>query len=179
LQVPFTSGTSYNRTDTLTPGGAIHDETRATGSVVGGWAEAQCTGPIKASILYRYYDVHGIALSEAAVPSMINPATEFVTFAETNTGIAYANPSQVPASVTITALDVNGSALGSTVTTLPPNGHAADNVINWLKRNFTGSVQIISTAPIVSLSLNAEAFPSISSLPPGDLPDGTPLATGH
>jgi hypothetical protein len=27
--------------------------------------------------------------------------------------------------------------------------------------------------------LNAEAFPVFSALPPGDLPNGTPLATGH
>jgi hypothetical protein len=41
-------------------------------------------------------------------------------------------------------------------------------------------VQILSPGvPIVALSLNAEKFPSFSSLPPGDLPDGTPLATGH
>jgi len=45
--------------------------------------------------------------------------------------------------------------------------------------NFTGSVQITSTVPIISLSLNAEAFPVFSALPPGDLPGSTPLATGH
>jgi hypothetical protein len=36
-------------------------------------------------------------------------------------------------------------------------------------------VQISSTVPIVSLALNAEAFPVFSSLSPGDLPAGTPL----
>jgi hypothetical protein len=40
-------------------------------------------------------------------------------------------------------------------------------------------VQVTSTQPIVSLSLNAEAFPAFSSLPPGDLSPGTVLAAGH
>jgi hypothetical protein len=33
-----------------------------------------------------------------------------------------------------------------------------------------GFVKITSTIPIISVSLNAEAFPVFSSLPPGDLP---------
>jgi hypothetical protein len=36
--------------------------------------------------------------------------------------------------------------------------------------SFVGSVQITSTIPIISLTLNAEAFPVFSALPPGDLP---------
>ena len=39
--------------------------------------------------------------------------------------------------------------------------------------SFTGFVKITSTIPIISLSLNAEAFPVFSSLPPGDLPSST------
>ena len=34
--------------------------------------------------------------------------------------------------------------------------------------SFTGSLEVISTEPIVSLSLNAEAAPVFSSLPPGE-----------
>ena len=104
---------------------------------------------------------------------------EFVTFAQTQTGVAYANPSSVPATVTIAALDSTGAALGQTSLTLQPNAHGAANVGPLLGlSSFTGSVQITSTAPIVSLSLNAEDYPVFSSLPPGDLPAGTPLATG-
>ena len=35
--------------------------------------------------------------------------------------------------------------------------------------SFTGSIELTSTEPIVSLSLNFEADPVFSSLPPGDL----------
>ena len=35
--------------------------------------------------------------------------------------------------------------------------------------SFTGSIETTSTEPIVTLSLNAEAAPVFSSLPPGEL----------
>ena len=54
--------------------------------------------------------------------------------------------------------------------------HGAANVAPLLSlSSFTGFVEITSSIPIVSLSLNAEAFPVFSSLPPGDLASGTPL----
>ena len=43
--------------------------------------------------------------------------------------------------------------------------------------SFVGSVQITSTSPIISLSLNAEAFPAVSALPPGDLSSSTVLVS--
>ena len=38
--------------------------------------------------------------------------------------------------------------------------------------SFTGSIEVTSTEPIVSLSLNFEADPVFSSLPPGETPAG-------
>jgi hypothetical protein len=74
-----------------------------------------------------------------------------------------------------------GSAWAAPASRWPPKAHGAANIGPLLNlSSFTGSVQITSTVPIVSLSLNAEAFPVFSPLPPGDLPDGTMLlATGH
>ena len=37
--------------------------------------------------------------------------------------------------------------------------------------SFSGSIEVTSTEPIVSLSLNFEAAPVFSSLPPGELDD--------
>ena len=37
--------------------------------------------------------------------------------------------------------------------------------------SFTGSLEITSTEPIVTLSLNFEAAPVFSSLPPGEVDD--------
>ncbi|MBV8906537.1 MAG: VCBS repeat-containing protein, partial [Acidobacteriia bacterium] len=184
LPVPFPGGAIASRTDTLGPGASIHVETQSASSdpVTGGWASTHCSGPIKASFLYRLYS-GGVAQGEAAVNASTTPTTEFVTFAQTQTGIAYANPALntgSSATVTFTALDSSGNQLAATSFVLPPNAHGAANVGPLLGlKNFTGSVQITSTAPIVVLLLNFEAFPVFSSLPPGDLPPSTPLATGH
>jgi hypothetical protein len=153
--------------------------------VVAGWAQAQCTGPVKASLLFRFYNRQGIPQGEAGVESMTLPVNTFVTFAEAQTGVAIANPSEtMPATVTITALDSAGLLLGTKSLQLPTNAHTSANVGPLLGlKDFVGSVQITSPVPIVSLSLNFEAFtatsPVFSSVPPGDLPAATPLATGH
>jgi len=186
LAVPFAGGTVSSRTDNLAPGASIHVQTNAAANASGsgGWAQAQCTGPIKASLLYRLYNGSGVPQGEAGVNAMAAPAREFVTFADTNTGVAWANPTTQLADVTITALDAKtGASQGSTTFNLPSMAHGAANVscstgcLFKLASTFTGSIQITSTVPIVSLSLNAEAFPVFSSLPPGDLPDGTGLST--
>jgi hypothetical protein len=181
LLVLFGGTPVSSRSDALAPGADLHQQTTAdpAAPTASGWAVAACSGSIKASMLYRFYN-QGVAQGEAGVNAMTTPATEFVTFAETKTGIAYANPSTTAATVTVKVLSSAGLALGSTAVQLAPNAHGAANLGPLLGLNsFTGSVQITSTVPIVSLSLNAEAFPVFSALPPGDLPTGTPLATGH
>ena len=121
-------------------------------------------------------------MSEAGVNAMTVPATKFATFAQAgsqgSTGVAYANPSTQPAQVTFTALSSAGARLGSTSLTLQAGAHGAANVGPLLGlSSFTGSIQITSTVPIISLSLNFEAAPIFSSLPPGDLDSSTPMTT--
>ena len=132
---------------------------------------------MKASLLYRLYGANG-AQGEAGVNASTNPTSEFVSFAQTLTGIAYANPSTTTtATVTITVLDATGARLGSTTLVLQPKEHKLGNIGPLAGLNsFTGSVQVTSTSPIVAVLVNAEAYPVFSSLPPADLPAGTPLA---
>jgi hypothetical protein len=165
----------------LAPGASFHIETQAAGGEIDAWAQAGCDGPIKPSLLYRLYN-GATAVGEAGVNATATPTTEFVTYAQSLTGIALANPQVQPANVTVNVLNSAGSLIFTTSFVLNPSAHFS-NLISGLSgapANFTGSVQILSPGvPIVALSLNAEKFPSFSSLPPGDLPDGTPLATGH
>ena len=178
LNVPFTDGTASTRTDNLAGGAEVHVQTQSDGntSTLTGWAEAQCTAPVKASLLYRLIN-NGVAQGEAGVNATSAPATEFVSFAQTATGFACANPSSGAAEVTVTVRDVNGNELGSKTLTLAPNQHSAANIGVLLGLGtFTGSVQIVSTEPIAAVFLNAEAYPVFSSLPPADLPAQTPLA---
>ncbi len=180
LAVPFNQGAISTRTDVLPAGGSVHDQTisNLTAAVTEGWAQSTCSSPVQASLLYRYY-VNGVAASEAGVNAETAPTTEFATFAQTATGVAYANPSITQsATITLEAYNATGTLLGSSIIALGPLQHGSANIGPLLGlASFTGFVKITSTVPIISLSLNAEAFPVISSLPPGDLPSSTNLVT--
>jgi len=178
LSVPFAQGTISTRTETIPPGGSVHDQTTASlaSSVAQGWAQAFCTGPVQVSLLFRFYS-SGVPTGEAGVNAEAAPTTKFATFAQTSTGVAYANPSATQsATITIAVYSATGTQLGSKVISLGPLAHGAANLGPLLGlSNFIGAVKITSTIPIVSLSLNAEAFPVFSALPPGDLPGSTVL----
>ena len=178
LMVSFAElGTVVSRTDVLPPGGSVHQETNVALSapLAPGWARATCTGPVQASLLFRQHSSEGMPVAEAGVNAATVPATRFVTFAEqgegkTGTGVAYANPSDTAALVTFTARDADGEVLAIEDLMLPPNGHGAQNMPPLFDlSSFTGSLEVTSTVPIVSLSLNFEASPVFSSLPPGEL----------
>ena len=129
-------------------------------------------------MLFREFS-GGVPIDEAGVNAEVAATTEFATFAQTATGIAYANPSSTQSAViTFIVYDNSGARLGSGNVTLGPLGHGASNIGPLLGlQNFTGFVKITSTIPIVSLSLNFEIAPIFSSLPPGDLPSTTLLIT--
>ena len=178
LMVSFAElGTVDSRTDVLPPGGSVHQETDVDLSALlaPGWARANCTGPVQASLLFRLHNSEGAPTAEAGVNAATVPATRFVTFAEqgegkNGTGVAYANPSDTAALVTFTARDADGEVLVIEDLMLPPNGHGAQNMPTLFDlSSFTGSLEVTSTEPIVSLSLNFEAAPVFSSLPPGEL----------
>ena len=121
LMVSFAElGTVDSRTDVLPPGGSVHQETDVALSapLAPGWARATCSGPVKASLLYRLHNSEGMPTAEAGVNAAAVPATRFVTFAEQGegkfgTGVAYANPSATAALVTFTARDTAGEVLPS------------------------------------------------------------------
>ena len=187
LMVSFAAlGTVPSRTDVLPPGGSVHQETNVdlNASLALGWARATCSGPVQASLLYRLHNSEGAPTAEAGVNATAVPATRFVTFAEQGedqfgTGVAYANPSAISVPVTFTARDGVGEVLASVVRTLSPGGHDAHGMSELFDlSSFTGSLEITSTEPIVSLSINFEAAPVFSSLPPGDL-DAAPAIPGE
>ena len=178
LMVSFADqGTVISRPDVLPPGGSVHQETNVelSAPLAPGWARATCSGPVKASLLYRQRNSEGLPIGEAGVNAATVAATRFVTFAEqgegkSGTGVAYSNPSDTAALVTFTAKDVDGETLASVDKPLLPNGHDAQNMMDLFGlSSFTGSLEVASTAPIVSLSLNFEAAPVFSSLPPGEV----------
>ena len=184
LLVSFAAlGTVVRRTDVLPPGGSVHQETNVdlNASLAPGWALANCSGPVKASLLFRLHNSEGAPTAEAGVNAATVPATRFVTFAEQGedqfgTGVAYANPSpNISVPVTFTARDAAGEVLASVVRTLLPGGHDAHGMAELFGlSSFSGSIEVTSTEPIFSLSLNFEAAPVFSSLPPGEVTPETP-----
>ena len=190
LPVPFGSqAAASSRQDVLAPGGSVHVESSADPGLpapFAGWAKSSCTGPVNASLLFRLF-IGGVARQEAGVNALTAPKTTFITFAETQTGIAYANPStSQTAQVTITVFSTAGQQLGTTQFALSPGQHGAANVGGLLGLGaFEGSVRIVSTVPIVSFSLNFEATAPgsqnsvFSSLPPGDVEAPGPYFFPH
>ena len=79
-------------------------------------------------MLFRVY-TNGVPLDEAGVNGETAPTTEFATFAQTLTGVAYANPSPTQsATITFTVYDNSGTLLGSQSVTLGPLAHGASNI---------------------------------------------------
>ena len=73
-----------------------------------------------------------------------------------------------------------GRTLDSVDRTLMPGEHGAQNMAGLFGlSSFTGSLEITSTEPIVTLSINAEAAPIFSSLPPGELDPSAQGATTY
>ena len=134
----------------------------------------------------------GVPVAEAGVNATTTLTSKFVTFAEwgggmaAGTGIALASPSVFPiASFTYAAFNTEGQQVVSSGTFVFLQGHTEFNLGPALAAEFAakgitsfqGSIHIVSTVPVISLSLNFEADPVFSSLPPGDLDPSTVLAT--
>ena len=123
LMVSFEELRTVNsRPDVLPSGVTVHEETNVelSAPLASGWARVTCSGPVKASLLYRYRDREGTPVAEAGINAAAVPATQFVTFAEQGegqfgTGVAYANPSDTAADVTFIARDAAGQMLASAV----------------------------------------------------------------
>ena len=174
LALSFSGDSLSSTSDNIAAGGLLRRETDAQPDlpVTTGWAVANCSGPVKASALFRSYD-RSVAIAEASVPAMLFPATQFVTYADQSTGVAYANPSLTTASINFIARDAQGIIIAAKIIALPPVSHGAQNLGPLFGlANFQGSVTIASSVPIISLSLNFEAAPITSSLPPGQI-DGS------
>ena len=63
LMVSFAGlGTVVSRTNVLPPGGSVHQQTNVelSAPLAPGWARATCSGPVKASLLFRQHNSEGL-----------------------------------------------------------------------------------------------------------------------
>ncbi|HVN81309.1 MAG TPA: hypothetical protein VMW38_20130, partial [Terriglobia bacterium] len=152
-------------------GGTLRGQTDSdpTGPVVTGWALGSCTGPMKASALFRSYK-GDVPEAEGSVLASTNPASQFVTYSDQITGVAYANPLSTLSTVTFTARNSSGQRLATKSLILPGGNHGNFNVGAFLNLDSfpQGSLEVDATSPIILLSLDFESSPVFSALPPGE-----------
>ena len=87
LMVSFAGlGLVVSRADILQPWGSVHEETDGdlSAPLAPGWARATCSGPVKASLLFRQHNSEGVPTAEAAGPELpmqtLPPQAAHVTF---------------------------------------------------------------------------------------------------
>jgi hypothetical protein len=170
LLLSFNASALSSTGDIIPPGGVALRQTDLQQNLppVSGWARAECNGAVQASAVLRNYSGNA-PLAEAAIQAMTAPAASFVSYADQTTAVTYANPSGADVSITFTAKNDSGVALAMQSITLPAGAHGAVNLSSLLGiPAFQGSLRIDSSQPIVSRSLNFEAAPLFSALPPGE-----------
>lgn len=137
---------------------------------VTGWAKAASTIPVQATVLFATF-VNGTVQYQVSAPSTL-PAGRFWSPANPNLGIALANAyTGVPVTVTVSAFDSDGHAVGANTLTLARNAHTSFNLfqVMSLPASFVGSIVITPQVPnqnFLAWTLNSDSG-AISSLPSG------------
>ena len=145
----------------------LHQETNVELSAVGARRAKNCSGPVKASLLFRGYDSEGLPVAEAGVNAAALPATRFVTFAEQGEG-QFGTGLPMPTLPTATTFPRHAVGRYWPARTLLPGGHDAQGMASLFGRPALLDRSKSRWHPS-SASLNFEADPVFSSLPRREL----------
>ena len=128
--------------------------------------------------LFSFRNSEGVLVSQAGVGATepILRGRIFVDEAGTATGIAFVNPSLLPASVTLILRDATGTEVDRKTETIGAGRHLATFVFQLfgnLPEGFTGSLTFESTRALAAITLresrNAQGEPLYTTLPVVDL----------
>ena len=154
--------------------GVAQFKTPGNGPVNTGWVTVQSDQDLAGIATFALFDASGSLISEVGAPVMV-PLRSMAAFAEAGngvaTGIALANPNTNPADVTLILKDSAANEIERTAITLPPMGHLGRFVSELfrsaLSESFEGRVEVISTQPIVALTLRQKGmvFTSLPVIP--------------
>ena len=143
----------------------------ASGTLGVGFATITADADVRGTALFSEL-VNGALFAEAGVPSA-NTVTRQSIFVDTtsgfDTGVAYANANATPAAITFQLLSASGSPVGSPITqTLAGSQHNAIFVSQLFPGipAFTGTMQIISDAPLAAVALRFASSGVFTTLPP-------------
>ncbi|PYS35782.1 MAG: hypothetical protein DMG14_26190, partial [Acidobacteria bacterium] len=143
----------------------------ASGTLGVGFATITADADVRGTALFSEL-VNGALFAEAGVPSA-NTVTRQSIFVDTtsgfDTGVAYANANATPAAITFQLLSASGSPVGPPITqTLAGSQHNAIFVSQLFPGipAFTGTMQIISDAPLAAVALRFASSGVFTTLPP-------------
>jgi len=167
--------TSSTFTFTLPPGATHKFVSSSPGGLISGFANVTTNaGVVGGTAVFSEFDSAGSLISEAGVPSAsaIPRQAIFVdTAARYSVGLAFANPGNTAANITMTLLDSSGAAVSAPVTRTLGAGNHTQLFTSQLFPSGTqpsvGTLQFTSNAPLVTIALRFD--PSLSkftTLPP-------------
>jgi hypothetical protein len=167
--------TSSTFTFTLPPGATRKFVTTGPGGLVSGFANVTTnSGTVSGTAIFSEFDSGGNLIGEAGVPSasaIPRQAIFIDTAARYSVGVAFANPGNTVANITLTLLDSSGVAVSSPVTRmLGPGNHTqlfTSQLFPSVTQPSVGTLQFTSSAPLITIALRFD--PSLSkftTLPP-------------
>jgi sugar lactone lactonase YvrE len=167
-------GASSNATNLAVPGnGTTILEFQNLGSLQQGWAQLILPAGVTSYAVFRQ-SIAGQPDQEAVVPtSSVSSASSMLIFDNTAyvTAAAFVNPSASAETITITATDAAGQAIGTSTVTLPPNGriaatvHSLDGLGNTAGKRGSLTFSTPGGAVVVlGLRFNGAAFTSIPAI---------------
>jgi Zn-dependent protease with chaperone function len=173
LMMNLGDGSFADRTFTIAPQGSrLLRSTAASPATVTGWAVAESTIPIQATVLFTLTS-NGTATLQASAPGTL-PTIKYWSPANRNLGIALANIYGVAITVNVIVLDSTGSTVAVVPVTLGPSAHTSFNLsqrVATLGDSFFGSIRIepqIANYEFLAWTLNVDSG-LISSLPTGNM----------
>lgn len=167
------TGLSSQHNFTIPAGGVRVLRSRmASPSITVGWAIADASVPVQATVAFRMF-ANGVAQQEVTAQPTL-PTLSFTSFANRDLGIALGNAwTDLAVTVAVRLRDSNGNAVGERQLTVPALGHTSFVLSQYfpsLSSDFTGTVELASANPpledFVAWTLNADRG-MISALPPG------------
>jgi hypothetical protein len=151
----------------------------AAAPLLTGFATVSSDVPVTGTAIFSRFAANGSLVSEAGVPAATASARQAIlvdTLGGFNTGVAYANPSSSPATISLQLLNLEGVAVGGAIApqTLPANGHNAVFVNQFFSGGsapaFAGTMQITSDTPLAAVALRFDpTFSFFTTLPPVSL----------
>jgi hypothetical protein len=168
-------GSPQTQTTLVVPAlGVAQVQTQGGGPLTAGWALVQSDQNLSGIAIYGLLDGSGNSVTEVGSPASL-PLLSMSVFAQngttTSTGIALANPNNNPANVTLTLRDANSNQLSQTSVSIAAMGHLAEYANQMFSSlppgEFEGKIDVISTQPLVGLTLRqrGSVFTSLPIIP--------------